>query len=169
MSSVPVVRHDSHDAFYRSYAIAMLTWQSVESSLFRMYFGLFTGGNLRQTGAAYFSVESFGAKLRLVSATAQVVLGERELGRWSKLQDRLLKASGERNRLAHLPASIEFQSDGSCSLVLTPNIFVPETLTKKRRTKYGASDCDRLATSFQDLSHEIDLFAEKVMPELAVD
>ena len=160
MPDVPRFRPHSADDFYRAYAIAMLNWQNVESSLFRMYYGLFNGTNLSQAGAAYFSLESFGAKLRLVDATAKVVLDENAAKLWEKLKRRVENSSGDRNVLAHLPASVEFQDDGACSLVLTANIFVPTALVRRRKKKYDAAECERLGMDFHALAGAIDTFAE---------
>ena len=144
-------RSYSLNDFYRSCAIAMLNWQQVEASLFRLYFGLLSDPNLRQAGAAFFSLDSFGAKLRLVDATAMVVLNGAALKKWSELRKHVLTASGERNVLAHLPATVEVQADKSLSLVLASPIFVPASLMRKRKKKYDAKECEHLGGILKNL------------------
>ena len=146
----------SPDDFYRAYAIAMLNWQKVESSLFRFYFSLFENGNLVQAGAAYYSLDSFGAKLRLVNATAGAVLHGVKLKVWEELHQEVRSASGDRNALAHLPAVVEVNPDQSLALVLAPHMYVPPSLLRKRTTKYDAGEFERLAFHFEDLANQVD-------------
>ena len=123
----------------------MLNWQIVESALYRGYFSLFENGNLAQSGAAYYSLDSFGAKLRLVDATAGAVLKAPKLDAWVKLHKALKSASSERNFLAHLPAELSVNADQSLSLVLAPHFYIPFSLRRKRSKSYDAPECERLA------------------------
>lgn len=147
----------SPDDFYRAYAIAMLNLQKVESALFRFYYSLFENGNFHQAGAAYYSLDSFGAKLRLVDATACAVLKGAKLESWEGLSKEIGSASQDRNALAHLPAVVESHADGSLSLVLAPHIYVPPSLVRKRATKYDAFTCENLAFRFDDLEKKLDV------------
>jgi hypothetical protein len=151
----------SPDDFYRAYAIAMLNWQKVESALFRFYFWLFDNGNLQQAGAAYYSLDSFGAKLRLADATAAAVLGEAKLAFWKDLSNQIRTASKDRNALAHLPAVVETNMDGSLSLMLGRHVYVPPSLLRKRTTKYDAETCERLAFHFEELEKKVDAFVSQ--------
>ncbi len=144
--------------FYRAFAIAMLNWQKVESALFRVYFRLFENGNLKQAGAAYYSLDSFGAKLRLVEATASAVLEDTKLESWKSLASEIRNASKDRNALAHLPAMVESNEDGSLSLVLGRHVYVPPSLVRKRTKKYDTDTCERLAFCFEELESELDAF-----------
>jgi hypothetical protein len=149
----------SPDDFYRAYAIAMLNWQKVESALFRLLYSLFEGGNLEQVGAAFYSQDSFGAKLRLVDATAGSVLKDPRLAAWTALCKDLRDAAAHRNVLAHLPAVVEFAPDGSMGLVLHPSLYVPENLRRRKSRKYDAAQCEQLANEFEALQSRLDTFA----------
>lgn len=149
----------SPDDFYKAYAIAMLNWQKVESALFRLLYSLFEGGNLEQVGAAFYSQDSFGAKLRLVDATAGSVLRDPRLAEWTALNRDLGSASAHRNVLAHLPAVVEFGADGSMGLVLQPSLYVPENLRRRKNRKYDAGQCEQLANEFEALEFRLDTFA----------
>lgn len=144
--------------FYRAYAQAMLTWQRVESALFRVYFNLFENGNLLQAGAAYYCLDSFGAKLRLVDSTARAVLAGDRLVAWKALNNDLVAASRERNYLAHLPGAVIINDDGSLSLVLGRHDFIPLALIRKRKVTYDAGECERLFSEFGRLAASLDAF-----------
>jgi len=148
----------SPDHFYRAYAIAMLNWQKIESALFRLYFSLFENSNLQQAGAAYYSLDSFGAKLRLADATVGAVLDYTKQGSWMRLSYEIRIASQDRNALAHLPAVVEFNADGSLSLVLVRHIYVPPSLVRKGTMKYDAATCEKLAFRFGELEEKLDAF-----------
>ena len=149
------------DDFYRAYAIAMLTWQRVESALFRVYFEMFENGNYSQAGVAYYSLDSFGAKLRLVDATASALFGDVELKSWEALSKEIRAGSGDRNVLAHLPAAVVINDDQSLSLVLGPHIHIPPSLVRKRKTTYDAATCQQLADHFESLQKRLDAFRSK--------
>lgn len=148
----------SPDEFYRAFAIAMLNWQKVERALFELLFSLFKNGNLVQAGAAYYSLDSFGGKLRLVDATAGAVLMGVRLAAWKAICKEVRNASGDRNALAHLPATVQVNDDQSLSLVLAPHIYVPPSLRRNRTTKYDAAKCERLAFHFDQLAKRIEVF-----------
>lgn len=147
--------------FYRAYAIAMLEWQNVETALFRLYYMLFEHGELLPIAASYYSLDSFGSKLRLVDGTAKSVLTPERVKEWQSIKKVMEKFAAERNVLAHLPAEIEVQADNSLTLVLIPGVFVPTTLYRPKKRKYDATGCETLANEFQQLSKQIDAFAEK--------
>ena len=151
----------SPDDFYRAYAIAMLNWQTVESALFEFLYSLFENGNLTQAGAAYYSLNSFGAKLQLVDAMSKAVLDDAQLNGWRSLCAEIRKTSEDRNVLAHLPAAVEFQPDNSLSLVLAPHIFTPKPLIRPRKKKFGAGECEHLASEFDKLAKKIRAFTQQ--------
>lgn len=136
----------------------MLNWQRVESALYRLYFSLFENGNLAQSGAAYYSLDSFGGKLRLVNATAVAVLMDAQLDTWEVLHQEIKSASSERNVLAHLPAVLDVNADKSLSLTLAPHCYIPLSMIKKRTRKYDAPECERLASCFDELAKKVDSF-----------
>lgn len=144
------------DRFYRAYGRAMLSWQLVETALFRFYFGLFTGGNLDQVGSAYYSLNSFGAKLSLVSATAMAVLQSGQRKAWAVVLREIKARAEERNILAHRPAAISADSGPETALVLAPPYFSPKHLRRKLGVRYDAAACDRLADGFEALAQQID-------------
>jgi len=170
--------------FYHGYAIAMLTWQKVEEALFRFFYTLFKGDNLIQAGAAYYSLESFGAKLRLVNDMAKAVRAQRDIGNldgdkdaaaqiaererkvedlhasWTALHTELKAAAADRNVLAHLPARIKYNEDLSISLILTNPIYVPQGLIRTRKKEYDAAEFLRLAHRFDILETELDKLKE---------
>lgn len=149
------------DDFYRAYAKAMLSWQHVESALFRVYYGLFENGNYAQAGAAYYSLDSFGAKLRLVDATAGAVFKDDRLKSWKTLSKNVKDASGDRNVLAHLPLSVVINADHSLSLVMGRHIHIPPSLVRERKTAYDAATCEQLADHFQSLEKILDVFCKE--------
>lgn len=149
------------DDFYRAYAKAMLSWQHVESALFRVYYGLFENGNYTQAGAAYYSLESFGPKLRLVDATAGAVLKDAQLMSWKSLCEEVRAASGDRNVLAHLPLAVIVNADHSLSLVMSRHVHIPPSLIRKRKTIYDTATCEQLADHFQNLGRQLDAFCDE--------
>ena len=156
MTNTSELRLYSPDDFYRAYAIAMLNWQHVESALFRLYFSFFESGNLVPISAAYYSLDAFGPKFKLVNSTAKCVLKGKLLSTWTSIAKKVVSAAEERNVLAHLPAAIEFNTDGSLSLVLSPGIFIPPALVRSKKRKYDAAGCENLAFDFESLAKRID-------------
>jgi hypothetical protein len=148
------------DDFLSAYAVAMLTWQSVEHSLFVFFYSLFNQPGLQQPSAIYYSQDSFGAKLRIVEATAKVVLSEVQHRNWVSLCKKLRAAAEDRNVLAHFTAVADFQQDNSISLVLAPALFVPSALKRKRTKKYDAEACRLLAATFKALSAALEAYAK---------
>jgi hypothetical protein len=146
------------DDFYRAYGIAMLNWQYVETALFRLYYMFLQPSELNTVAASYYSLDSFGMKLRLVDATAKTVFNEERLNQWKRIKEDIKSASDERNVLAHLPAKIEEQS-GSYCLVLKPEVFVPSSLRRSKKRKYDTNGFEELANKFYELSEQIDKFA----------
>lgn len=144
------------DRFYRAYGRAMLSWQLVETALFRFYFGLFTGGNLDQVGSAYYSLNSFGAKLQVVSATATAVLQGAQRKDWAALLKEVKARAEDRNILAHRAVVIAADSGPGLALVLAPSRFAPKHLRRKLGVRYDATACDRLADQFESLAGQID-------------
>lgn len=146
------------EEFYEAYAIAMLYWQRVEISLFHAYFQMFENGNYRQAGAAYYSLDSFGAKLRLVDATARAVLKDEPLKSWKTLSNEIRAASGDRNALAHLPASVVINPDDSLSLVLSRHFHAPPSMARPRKKVYDTTVCRELAKHFTNLASKLEDF-----------
>ena len=144
------------DRFYRAYGRAMLSWQLVETALFRFYFGLFTGGNLNQVGSAYYSLNSFGAKLHLVSATAPAILRGDQRRAWTAILRDLKTGAEDRNILAHRAVAIAADGGSELALVLAPPYFAPKHLRRKLGVRYDAAACDRLAEAFEALAGRID-------------
>ena len=130
----------------------------MESALFRLYFSLFEGGNLKQIGAAYYCLDSFGAKCKLVDATATAVLEGEELAAWKFLSKGMQAASSDRNVLAHLPAVAEFAGDGSIGLVLQHHFYVPTNLVRGKKRKYDATGCEAVAEEFLSLVGRLEAF-----------
>jgi len=149
------------DNFYRAYGVALLSWQHVEHSLFRVYWAMFTAKVLKEAGAAYYTQDSFGAKLRLVEGLAKVTLSGEMLEAWVGLNKRIKAASVDRNVLAHLTAVADFQADGSLELVLAPAIFVPSKLVRTAK-RYDANECHRLTVAFEQLSEDTDKLASMI-------
>lgn len=144
------------DRFYRAYGRAMLSWQLVETALFRFYFGLFTGGNLDQVGSSYYSLSSFGNKLQLVSATATAVLQGGQRKAWTALLKDVKARAEDRNILAHRAVAIAADSGDELALVLAPPRFAPKHLRRKLGVRYDATACDRLAGQFEALARQVD-------------
>lgn len=144
--------------FFRSFATAILCWQHVEHSLFALFFSLFDAPVILQVSAVYYSQESFGAKLRIVDATAKVVLlGERLQG-WQRLRERLKAAAQDRNVMAHHTAVADFQADNTMGFALAPAAMVPKELRRRRTKKYDAAECERIAEAFQAMAKDVDAF-----------
>jgi hypothetical protein len=138
----------------------MLVWQMVEHNLFAVFFSLFDAPVIMQTSAVYYSQESFGAKLRVVDATARVVSNKDRLARWEKLHRRLKAAAQHRNVLAHHTAVAEFFPDNSFSLVMAPAMLIPEPLKRSRGVKYDTAQCQRLQNEFEALAGDLSAFIE---------
>ena len=125
-------REFAPDDFYRAFAIAMLEWQAVEHNLCLLFHSLTQPPQVRTSGSVYYSLSSFGSKLRVVDSAAAVILQGNRLRQWTALKKELEAASKDRNVLAHLTAAGDFHEDGSLQLVLTPPLFVPAHLVRNR-------------------------------------
>ena len=75
------------------------------------------------------------------------------------MHEELKGAANHRQMLAHLPATADFQSDGSICLVLAPTVCVAPTLTRKRPMEYDTAGCTRLAFDFEQLATRVEAFA----------
>ncbi len=137
----------------------MLAWQQVETAVFTVFFSMFDKPQLMQVGALFYSQDSFGGKLRLVEALAKVTLKPEQEKDWKKLVTRLVKASAERNVLAHFTAVADFEGDSDIKLVLAPPMFVPPELQKARARKYDAEGCGELVDEFTQLAQALQKFA----------
>jgi hypothetical protein len=147
--------------FHREFTQAILCWQHVESSLYLLFYSLFGVREVQpQTAAIYYAQESFSPKLRLVDAVAKVALKDSRLEAWKKLRSEMESAAKHRNDLAHLTAALEFFPDHSHTFVLTPSVFVPKQLQRKRTFKYNAAGCKALAKLFTDLGVKIEAFTK---------
>ena len=145
----------------------MLCWQHVERSLFALYYAFFDANVLMQCSATYYTLEAFAPKLRIVDATAKVVLHAAELRNWERLKTRILSACSDRNVLAHFTVVAKFFPDNSYGLVMAPASMMPPQLKRKRSKKYDAAECARLEDEFTKLAKEIDQFVFDVRPGAA--
>lgn len=156
VAETPDAGPSAEDRFLQAYGRAMLTWQRVETALFRFYFSLFCGGNLEQIGVAYYSLNSFGAKLHLVSETAETACNGQQRKTWTAIHRDLKAAADERNILAHRPAAMAKDSGPDIELVLAPPCFAPKHLRRKLKKRYDAAECHRLADLFEEIAGKID-------------
>ncbi|QDZ26769.1 hypothetical protein [Noviherbaspirillum sp. UKPF54] len=141
------------DDFYKAFAIAMLQWQSVEHSLFHLFYRLSDASDIESAGTEYYRRKNFGPKFELVKEYAKS-LPEEATVRWHSIKEELARLSDYRNALAHLTAAVDFKEDDSLELVLAPAVFLPKALIKERK-KLDAEGCEQLACEFGNLARNI--------------
>lgn len=145
--------------FFSWYGIAMMNWQSVEHELFVVYRSSFVKDSSLEAAAAYYSLDSFGAKRKLVSSTLKVMLVEPHLSNWSKLEGKLRTAAASRNQLAHRSVSAAAGLDAFHGLFLTAAPSVPPAMTRAP-PRIDVAELERLSVEFAQLGRDVRAFAE---------
>jgi|WetSurMetagenome_2_1015567.scaffolds.fasta_scaffold06504_4 hypothetical protein len=154
----------SNDNFFRTFAIAMLQWQSVEHNLYILFHSLIRSPQVGSSGAVFYALDSFGTKLRLVDKTFIVTIkNDNRLKQWAKLKKQLLEAYEDRNVLAHLTVLGDFREDGAIQLVMGPSLYVPSQLIRKRKKKYDLAELGRIVDKFEKLGQDIATFSSEVI------
>lgn len=161
----------SYDEFFRAYGSAMFAWQKVETALFKLYYSVnvLTGRlDIMASANAYYRKKSFSSKLTLVSKLAQHANVHSFID-WISLERDLKNKSVFRNSLAHRPAHLVGNLDGSISVELGDPIFEPLSLRgiPGLAFKYDTAGCLRLYSCFKDLAQRIDAERERIPHQFA--
>jgi hypothetical protein len=124
--------------FYSAIGEALVMWQRVEESHFRLYLELIRAEDKEVAAIPYFSIESFNGRHKMVGHMISVALGAKNQKklriRWSnELQKTIKDANLDRNKLAHYGLQISAQDsgilpDGTLSLTLSEPRFQPSPL-----------------------------------------
>lgn len=150
------------DPFFLAFAKAMLGWQTVEHNLFTLFHALLRPKRVESSGAIYYSLNSFGAKLSIADKTAVVALDGELLKRWNKLKKALDVAARDRNAMAHLTAAADFENG---SLALVPPLFVPGQLIQRRNKKYDVKTLEAIARTFRELAGDLETLTNRLAGE----
>lgn len=96
---------EEHFSFYSELGVAFTNWASVESALFWLFLGCLSKKEPIESSITFFSIENFRSKLQVTDELVKYKLKKTKryklLKDWSKLVERLHKASAVRNKLAH--------------------------------------------------------------------
>ena len=161
----------SCDEFFRAYGSAMFAWQRVETALFKLYHAMnvMTGKlDVMASANAYYRKKSFGPKLMLVDKLAKSVSAYSFID-WTSLKHDLESKSASRNSLAHRPAQLVKNLDGSVSLELGDPIFEPMSLREIPSISfiYDTKGCLELHSCFAKLAQRVDAERQRIPHKFA--
>jgi hypothetical protein len=164
--------------------LALITWQSVEHAHFKIYIKMLNVPLDRAGSIAYYGVESFDVRRRIVSAMARYFMEGREFKKqradWQELE-KLLKVGNEnRNKLAHYTLDYDIvtidQKPGGIGVTvrLTPHRLRPGRWNffrqslghtpDKEEHNLGPDQIKRYIIDFRQLAGRLEYFHANLVP-----
>ena len=152
------------DDFLNALGAALLAWQRVENNLF-LIFNFLAGPHKKPAvlSAIYYSGVNLMPRLKMVNATAEVVLKDNPyLQEWKKLHKKILKRADNRNSLAHF-GLVRHKNGEKIKLFLKPSLF---NVNADHNLEYDVKQIDKWRLSFIDLSSDLSKFLDNLPANL---
>jgi hypothetical protein len=152
------------DDFLRALGAALLAWQAVEHSTFRLFHALVGTDDLNISGSIFFTPDSFGVRLKMVqNLILASVPSQKVRDEWADVRRDIDEAVKHRNKMAHWTAAADFDdSTGTMDLALVRSMFRPAAMTKDDLDKVNTPRLIELHDEFGKLSLRIDAITHMI-------